>query len=130
MPLSDVYGATIDKTVPGQITLTLDEVSLTLPWDGGKPTLADATAVFLFINHYVSVNEIPNGDIWYHRNQYAKAVYKILAYQDLWDTLDAIRASLPGNQRNAYKAAQMDPLTPKMNRFPTLRDQAKALAGE
>jgi hypothetical protein len=130
MPLADVYGATIDKTVPGQITLTLDEVSLTLPWDGGKPTLADATAVFEFINHYCATTEQPNGSLWAHRHQYARMVYKILAYQDKWDTLDAIRLSLPGNQRNAYKAANMDPLLPKMGRFPVLRDQFKALAGE
>jgi hypothetical protein len=130
MPLADVYGATIDKTVPGQITLTLDEVSLTLPWDGGKPTLSDATAVFEFINHYCGTTEQPNGTLWAHRNQYARMAYKILAYQDLWDTLDAERLRLPGNQRAAFKVARMDPLTPKMNRFPTLRDQFRALAGE
>jgi hypothetical protein len=130
MPLADVYGATIDKTVPGQITIRLDEVEITLPWDGGKPTLADATAVFEFINHYVNTTDQPNDSLWAHRNQYARMVYKILAYQDLWDTLDAERLRLPGNQRAAFKTAHMDPLLPKMNRFPTLRDQYKALAGE
>lgn len=130
MPLADVYGATIDKTVPGQITLRLDDVSLTLPWDGGKPTLADAKAVFEFINHYCAVNEVPNDSLWAHRHQYARCVYKILAYQDLWDTLDAERLRLPGNQRAAFKVARMDPLLPKMNRFPTLHDAAKLAAGE
>jgi hypothetical protein len=130
MPLADVYGATIDKSVPGQIAIRLDEVEIVLPWDGGKPTLADATAVFAFINLYCAMNEIPNDSLWAHRQQYAWSVYKILAYQDKWDTLDAIRLSLPGNQRNAYKVANMDPLLPKMNRFPGLRDQYKALAGE
>jgi hypothetical protein len=130
MPLADVYGATIDRTVPGQITIRLDEVEIVLPWDGGKPTLADATAALLFIDHYCGINEVGNGSLWAHRQQYAWAAYKILAYQDKWDTLDAIRLSLPGNQRNAYKVANMDPLLPKMNRFPTLRDAAKLAAGE
>jgi hypothetical protein len=130
MPLADVYGAVIDRTVPGQITLTLDEVSLTLPWDGGKPTLSDATAVFEFINQYIGITEQPNGSLWAHRHQYARMAYKILAYQDLWDTLDAERLALPGPQRAEFKRTRMDPLLPKMGRFPTLRDQYKALAGE
>lgn len=54
MPVSDVWGATIDRTVSGKITLTLVDgsrpdrlpVTVTVPWDGTKATKSDLRAAF------------------------------------------------------------------------------------
>jgi len=115
VPLSTFYGATIDRSVPGQITLALDGVVVTMPWDGGKPSKADVKAAFFFLNQYLAQFEFASGSVWDDRCQYARFAWKALEYAD-------IAASLPGNQRK--------PWTDKAARMATFRDQFRALAGE
>jgi hypothetical protein len=115
MPLNTFWGATIDRSEPGFVTLTLDGVVVRTAWDSTKASKSDILAAFLLLNEYVPLKEVLSGDLWDYRCQYARFAWKVLAYGD-------IAASLPGNQRA--------PWTAKQNRCATFRDQYKALAGE
>jgi len=115
MPLNTFWGATIDRTVPGQVTLSLEGVVVTVPWDSGKASKSDILAAFLLLNEYLPLKEVLTGDLWDYRCQYARFAWKVLAYNDL-------AATLPGNQRKPY--------TDKAARLALLRDQFKQLAGE
>jgi hypothetical protein len=115
VPLSTFWGATIDRTVPGQVTLTLDGVVVTVPWDSTKASKSDILAAFMLLNEYLPIKEILTGDLWDYRCQYARFAWKVLSYNDL-------AATLPGNQRKPY--------TDKATRLAIERDRFKALAGE
>jgi hypothetical protein len=123
MPVSDFWGATINRSVPGQITLTITDasrperepVSITQPWDGTKATKSDLRAAWFLIEEALGKWNIPSGDIWDYRCQYARMTFKAMDYAD-------VIAGLPGNQRA--------PWTAKRNRIITFRDEYRALAGE
>ena len=123
MPASNFWGATINRSVPGQITLTLSDslrpelplVSITVPWDGGKATKSDLRAAWHLIEAAIGPWEIANESLWHWRCQYARMAFKAMDYAD-------VIAALPANQRA--------PWTAKRNRIITFRDQYRALAGE
>jgi hypothetical protein len=115
MPLSTFWGATVDRTVANQVTMTLDGVRVTVPWDSTKASKSDILAAFLLLNEYLPFKAILTGNLWDYRCQYARFAWKVLAYNDL-------AAALPANQRKPY--------TDKAARMATERDRFKLLAGE
>jgi len=115
MPLSDFWGIKIDRSVSGQVTLTLDDLVRTIPWDGGKATSGDLNALFTFLNEYVALKEIPSETIWDYRTQYARFARDVLAMQELI-------ATLPGNQRKPWQD--------KLALITAQRDKYRALSGE
>lgn len=115
MPMSTFWGATVDRSVSGFITLTLEGVSVTAPVEAGKISKSEAIALFLLMNEYVAIKEVMSGDLWDYRCQYARFAAKVLDYGEK-------AAALPGNQRA--------PWTAKQNRMIIERDKFRALAGE
>ena len=115
MPLSTFWGATVDRSVQGQLTLTLEGVSVTVPWDATKATKSDLYALFMLLNDYGPIKEVMSGDLWDYRCQYVRFAWKVNALNDYAGTL-------PGNQRKPY--------TDKAARLAIERDKFKALAGE
>lgn len=123
MPVSNFWGATINRSVPGQITLTLSDparpelppVSITQPWDGGKATKSDLRAAWSLIEEAIGPWEIANESLWHWRCQYARMAFKAMDYADA-------AAAASGQARTR--------LNEKRTRIIALRDQYRALAGE
>ena len=115
MPLSNFWGATLDRSVTGQITVTLEGVTVTVPWVSTKASKSDILAAAVFTTKYVIDKGVSNQTLWDYRHLYAYYTWKALDYADKI-------ATLPQNQRA--------PWTAKQNRCITERDRYKALAGE
>ncbi len=136
--LADFWDATVDRTVAGKVTLSKTpiaglSVTVTVPFDVAKPVMSDAYAAFMLANDIVARLNADTWPLliqpWNARNQYARFVWKLLAYDDKIAERTAFRATLPGNQR-APVTAEIDALTVKRNRFPTYRDRFRVEAGE
>jgi len=115
MPLSNFWGINVDRSVPGQATLALNDFTKTVPWDGHKPTKSDLYVLFQFLNDYVAEKEIPSGDIWDIRTQYARHALGVMDYDE------AVNA-LPPKDRKA--------MSDKRDAMVAERDRYKLLAGD
>lgn len=115
MPLSDFWGGVVDRSVPGQITITINGVSTTVPWDSTKASKSDICAAFQSLNNANAFNEVASETLWDYRAKYARFACKVMDLNDF-------AATLPGNQRKPY--------TDKAARLMIERDKYKALAGE
>jgi hypothetical protein len=147
MPLADAWGATIDRSVTGSITLTIQvmlptdsfddtliqkTVVVTESFDETKPVTAGAYARYRLAHTIIAQLNRRHTvlfQLWNARCQHARFVWKLLSYQDRIDERIAFRATLPANQR-APVTAEINALNVKRDRFPAYRDRYATDAGE
>lgn len=139
MPLANFWGATVNRSVPGLITLALTapvrpqpnpedplppfpDAILTIDRVPNTPAIplneteADCYAAYFWINDTIlGPWEIPSNNIWDYRCQYARNAWRVLQY-------DRLIKESPGTRGQQWRT--------KRQTYIAERDRYKALCGE
>lgn len=81
----DKYGAVVDRSKQGEVTLSLDGVTIAVPYDATKPVISDARAVLELTNATIAVgtdDQTKEGGAFALRLKRAMAEWKVPAYAD------------------------------------------------
>ena len=125
MDRADAWGVGFDTSTPGQLTVTVGTWSVTIPYDSARDAITRANGLWRVLQRRLQ-QRAAGDESWPPRWRYAYLYYKVLAYDERLQAIDAEIATYQ-RPRDVPPAltAERDALQAKRDRLFTLRNEAR-----